>query len=59
LILTILLRSASDESDEKSVYASRKETDIKAIMGKVRGMPMIGLTGFRRKSLTSLTLAST
>lgn len=34
---------ASDESEEKGVYASRKETDIKAIMGKVRGMPMIGL----------------
>lgn len=34
---------AGDESDEKSVYASRKETDAKALMGKVRGMSMIGL----------------
>jgi predicted ATP-dependent serine protease len=32
---------ASDESEEKGVYASRKETDIKAIMGKIRSNPNI------------------
>jgi len=33
----------TEESEEKSAYASRKESDTKAIMGRVRGMHMIGL----------------
>jgi predicted ATP-dependent serine protease len=37
------IEAPSEESEEKGVYATRKEADVKKILDKVHNMPMIGL----------------